>query len=460
MLIKIVHAGHFLPEISTEAEQRNVEESTDGIEEQDGGYGWVCVFAMLLITAHTWGVNGSFGVYLAHYLADNTFPGTAETTYSFIGGLSLAQITFIAPLVTKFSAKFGLHPTLFVGIVLETGALIAASFARRVWHLFLTQGLLFGWGSSFLYVGAIGIVPQWFTKRRGVANGIAAAGSGLGGLIYSLAAQAMIQNLGLSWAFRITAICAFAVNSVCALLMRDRNKHIMPNQHSFDLSLLKRYEFLVIIAWAYFSILGYTIIMFSLPDNALKIGLNARQGAIAGALVNLGMALGRPVVGYFSDRVGRINMITGGTFLCGLFCLCIWTSANSYAVLLVFAVLGGTVVGTYWVSIGPLLADLLGIKHLPAALSIIWTAIVLPGTFAEPIALKMRESGSSAYFPVQLFTGFMFIAGTICMLVLRSWKIAQDHPQGEKGALRGRSIVLLVDEIKRAVARSLAPAKV
>lgn len=26
--------------------------------EQDGGYGWVCVVAQLLITANTWGING------------------------------------------------------------------------------------------------------------------------------------------------------------------------------------------------------------------------------------------------------------------------------------------------------------------------------------------------------------------------------------------------------------------
>lgn len=28
------------------------------IDEQDGGYGWICVLCQLLITACTWGVNG------------------------------------------------------------------------------------------------------------------------------------------------------------------------------------------------------------------------------------------------------------------------------------------------------------------------------------------------------------------------------------------------------------------
>lgn len=338
-------------------------------DESDGGYGWICVVAMLLITAHTWGVNGvsahhprscsmsilispfhlkAFGVYLAHYLDDHTFPGTSELTYSFIGGLSISQITFIAPIVTKCVHTFGTRPTLFIGVVLETAGLIAASFATKVWHLFLTQGLLFGWGSSFLYVGAVGIVPQWFEKRKSVANGIAAGGSGLGGMIWSLATSSMIERLGLPWAFRITAICVFVVNITCAFLMRDRNSDIKPNQHSFDLSLLKRYEFILLVGWAYFSTLGYTIILFSLPDNAVKVGLTSRQSAIVGALANLGMAIGRPTVGLLSDYAGRINVAIGATFLSALYCLCIWTSGTSYAVLIVFAILGGSVFGTYW----------------------------------------------------------------------------------------------------------------
>ena len=105
---------------------------------------------------------------------------------------------------------------------------------------------------------------------------------------------------------------------------------------------------LLLIGWAYCSTLGYTIILFSLPDNAIAIGLNARQGALAGALANLGMAIGRPPVGYFSDGFGRINMVTVATFVCALYCLCIWTLANSAATLYAFAILGGTVCGTYY----------------------------------------------------------------------------------------------------------------
>lgn len=231
---------------------------------------------------------------------------------------------------------------------MEAGALIGASFAKQSWQLFLSQGLLFGWGCSFLYIGTIGIIPQWFARRKGIANGIAAAGSGIGGLIYSLSTEAMISNINVAWAFRITAICTAAVNIICIILIKDRNKHIQPTQNAFDLGLVRRPELLLISTWMFLSIIGYTCVLFSLPDNAVRIGLTAHQGSVLGALANLGMAIGRPIVGYFSDRVGRLNMVISATLLAGIWCLCLWTSGTSYSALLAFSILGGTTVGTCW----------------------------------------------------------------------------------------------------------------
>jgi len=48
-------------------------------EPPNGGYGWVCVFCVFLINAHTWGVNSSYGIFLAHYISNQTFgPGELE----------------------------------------------------------------------------------------------------------------------------------------------------------------------------------------------------------------------------------------------------------------------------------------------------------------------------------------------------------------------------------------------
>lgn len=95
------------------------------------------------------------------------------------------------------------------------------------------------------FVCSIGVVPQWFSKRRSFASSIAAAGRGIGGLTYSLASQAMIQSIGLGWAFRVLAILTFAANTLCRILIRDRKKAVGAVQLTFDVNLFKRKEFLL-----------------------------------------------------------------------------------------------------------------------------------------------------------------------------------------------------------------------
>jgi MFS family permease len=281
---------------------------------------------------------------------------------------------------------------------------------------------------GFLFVGSVGITPQWFSRRRGLAMGINAAGSGLGGMMYSLAVGAIIPRLGLSWAFRILGILACIVNLVCANLLRDRNKAVGSRFKAFHLPLLKRPEFLLFLGWGVFTMLGYVAILFSIANFATSVGLSAHQSSIISALLNLGQGLGRPFVGMFSDKLGRINIATFLSFLCGVFCLLIWTFARSMGLVSFFAVLVGTVAGTYWATVAPVLAEIIDLKDLPGGLSITWLVLVPPTTVAEPIALLLRNNKAEdhVYLHVQIFTGLMYIAAAACLWLVRGWKVGEN----------------------------------
>jgi MFS family permease len=126
--------------------------------------------------------------------------------------------------------------------------------------------------------------------------------------------------------------------------------------------------------------LGYIVLLFSLPSYARTIGLSAQQGSIIGAVFNLGQALGRPPIGYFSDSIGRLNMAGSMTFLVGVFCLLIWIFAKSFGVLIFFSLVGGMVAGTFWATAAPVTTEVMGLRDLPSALSITWLVLVLPTT--------------------------------------------------------------------------------
>jgi MFS family permease len=390
----------------------------------NGGYGWVCTAASAVVNGHTWGLNSSYGVFLAWYLSHNTFPGATSLEYAFVGSLSVSCAMLISPLATTTTRLFGTRTTMFIGVCLESASLIGASFAKTIWQLFLSQGVCFGLGMGFLFIGSVPVVPQWFTTRRSLASGIATCGSGLGGLVYSLAAGAMLETIGLAWAFRVLGIIVFVVNTICTILMRDRNKIIGSSLLAFDMDIFKRPEYLLLGAWGWFSMLGYIVLIFSLSNYTNAVGLSNSQAAVISALFNLGQAIGRPPIGYFSDSVGRINMAMCTTFACGLFALVIWIFAKSYGVLIFYAIIGGTMAGTFWTTIAPVTAEVVGLRHVPSGLNLMWLTIVLPVTFSEPIALEMVD-GTGSYLGTQLWTGFMYIAGAAVLILLRGWKIGE-----------------------------------
>ncbi|KAI8961764.1 MFS general substrate transporter [Daldinia sp. FL1419] len=394
-------------------------------EFKEGGYGWVVIFGVFILNAHTWGLNSSFAVFLAYYLRSGTF-GASQLGYAFVGGLSISIALLASPLATTLvgSKRCGTRLTIFLGAIFETIGFIGSSFASELWHLILSQGVSFGLGMGLCFVSSAAVPPQWFVKRRSFANSIAASGSGFGGLCYSLATNAMIANIGLAWAFRIIAIICFVVNTVASYLIRDRNHAIGSVHMAFNWKLFKRPAFLLFQAWMVLSILGYIILIFSIVDYCQTVGLTASQASLVGALFSLSQGLGRPAIGLSSDSVGRLNIANLSTLFCGLLCMFFWIfGAKSLATCIVFALLAGSVAGVIWATVAPICAEVVGIALIPSALSMTWLVLVLPATFAEVIGVSLRRSGPGGYLHVQLFTAFCYIGAFIFGWALRAYKV-------------------------------------
>ncbi|KAJ5121698.1 Major facilitator superfamily domain general substrate transporter [Penicillium atrosanguineum] len=383
----------------------------------DGGYGWVCAVAAAVVNAHSWGFNSAYAVFLAYYLKNNIFPSASRLEYAFVGSLSLTTMFLLSPVATISTQRYGIQRTMFVGVILESASLIAASFASQIWHLFLTQGVLFGMGMGMLFIPVASVVPQWFTSKRSLASGVSLSGAGLGGFVYSLVTEAMIRNIGLSWAFRVLGLLAFIVNTTCVLLIRDRNKKVKVANVAIDIALFKSTQFNLLIGFSFFTILGYFILVYSLANYGEEVGLSSSQASLVSGVLNLGQAIGRPLIGYFSDKVGRINIAGFTTFLAGVICLAVWINAENYGVLMFFAIFEGLFAGNFWATIAPLVAEVFGLERVSGGMNIVWLCILIPATFSEPIALELTITTGN-YLSAQLFAGFMYIAASVFLAIL------------------------------------------
>ena len=70
----------------------------------------------------------------------------------------------------------------------------------------------------------VSVTPaQYFSRKRGLANGIVFAGGGLGGAVTSLGLDTLIQRFGPAWAYRILTMVTLATGLPAAYFIKERS---------------------------------------------------------------------------------------------------------------------------------------------------------------------------------------------------------------------------------------------
>ncbi|KAJ4250919.1 hypothetical protein NW762_011569 [Fusarium torreyae] len=285
---------------------------------------------------------------------------------------------------------------------------------------------------GFCFIGSVGVTSYWFEKRRSLVNGISAAGSGIGGLTYSLATGAMIPRLDFPWTMRILGIICFTVNIVFGSLLRTPHKVTPRSKGSvMSFSVFRNTQYLILCTWGILSSIAYVALLFSLSSYSVAVGLSQHQGSVASALLNLGQGLGRPLVGILSDRLGRINVALGATLLAGVLCFVFWVFAKSMVAICFFAITIGLVAGTVWSAAAPLAAEVVGLSNMPTGLGFFWLALSLPTAVAEGIAIQLRDDKGDEYpyLRVQMFVGATYTSAALCLAILRGMRLKDRLPK-------------------------------
>lgn len=290
-----------------------------------------------------------------------------------------------------------------------------------------------------------------------MANGIAAAGSGVGGLIFSNTTRLAIAHLGLRLAFVINGLISLAVMIPVFFLLRSRSKLIGANFKAFEFRMLGHPGFIWVVLWATFAMLGYIVALFTLASYATAgLGLSQAQGAAVQSCLSAGMILGRPLCGIVLDRYGHINGAIGFSLFSGMTILFIWMFARNLGVLILFALLQGATSGIIWAGVGPVSAQVVGIKGQPmserhasltilflpelgSALSVVWLILVPSSTCSEAITLSLasysrehlHRSGADAFLiPIGMAGGCYVFSAMLLMGAKR-------HVQGNFKLLYG-----------------------
>ncbi|CDH49487.1 mfs transporter [Lichtheimia corymbifera JMRC:FSU:9682] len=331
-------------------------------------------------------------------------------------------VDMMGPLVQILTSRFGLKFVLVLGGLLMTLGLQMASLTSEIWHLYLSQGICFGTGASFMFVIAMGILPQWFNKRRGLATGLASSGSGIGGLVLPFILTAVNDTLGIGWSYRVLGFIILGCSTIACICLRERvrttDKTTKLSQ-IFNFEVLKDLNFVLWVLGSMIGLMGFFVPYFFLPSYITYLGMSTGDSATIIAVLSAANFVGRITIGYISDRIGRLNTDIIFLILAGLSSFLIWTFAYDYQTLMGFAVMFGFCNASYFSLLSPITATILGMKRYPTGLSILLLSNAI-SVYGPSIASAIQTRvDTEPYLTYKIFTGFVYVLGGLILIVLK-----------------------------------------
>jgi MFS family permease len=310
------------------------------------------------------------------------------------------------------------RPLVVSGTVLIVLGFMFTSLSTQYWQVMLSQAVLIGVGTGFLYIPSIALLPRYFAKRRAIATGLVTTGSSLGGTLYPIIFQSLQPRIGFAWTTRVIGFIALGTCALSLLVLRPLGKP-SAMRSLVDTKALTDVPYLLYCSGLFFSYVGFFAPIVYLQPYALAHGL--QQGTLAlylVAILNAASVPGRVVPSYFANKIGGINTMFVAATCCAVVTCC-WIAVDSAVGNVLFALSWGFTSG--------------GIISMPAViLAALTTDMSRFGTrmgmssvingfgslCASPIAGAILKATGS-YLGAQLFTAMALFATAAFLVALR-----------------------------------------
>jgi MFS family permease len=137
------------------------------------------------------GIVGSYGAFQTYYELD-LLSDKSPSDISWIGSLQAFLLLVVGVLTGPFYDWGYFRALIFVGCFLEVFGMMMLSLCKAYWEVALAQALVVGVGCGCSFIPSVAILPSYFSTKKGLVNGIAASGSGLGMLHFT---QLLLLNI-------------------------------------------------------------------------------------------------------------------------------------------------------------------------------------------------------------------------------------------------------------------------
>ncbi|RCX12315.1 OFA family oxalate/formate antiporter-like MFS transporter [Anaerobacterium chartisolvens] len=327
----------------------------------------------------------------------------------------------------NLQVKIGSTRSVLLGGLLLSAGMFATAFIPQAyaWLVYVTYGIIGGFGVGVGYITVISAAQKWFPKNRGFATGISVCAFGFSTVVFAPLIETLIKQYGLQNTFLILSVGFFIVVLALFSFIKMPDESVTGNAASTALlskrqytvtEILKTKEFYFITLSLMLATAAFFILNPSFKTFAIERGLDPAMGTVVVMLTGVANALGRLGVPFLSDKIGREKAalsIIVATGLCALL-LCFVQGFIFIATIVVIAFCYGGYSGIYPV----ITADYFGIKNVGSNYGAVMVGFAI-SALVFPMILNHVGDVTAKFI---ILASFAVVGAILVILLMRSNK--------------------------------------
>ena len=216
----------------------------------------------------------------------------------------------------KLQAKTGAAKVTLMGGLMLAAGMFATAFIplKAPWLIYVTYGIVGGFGVGASYNANITAAQKWFPKNRGFATGVSVCAFGFSTVLFAPFVEALIKHFGLNSSFIILSVVFLGAIVLLFSFIKfpesvgaidAASARLLEKEQYATAQILGKKEFYAISLSLMFATAAFFILNPSFKTFAIERGLDPMIGTALVMLTGVASALGRLGVPLLSDTIGR-----------------------------------------------------------------------------------------------------------------------------------------------------------
>ena len=314
-----------------------------------------CLIAML-----SFGVRSSFGLFLEPM---TTTRGWDRETFALAMAIQNLLWGFGVPIAGALADRYGPVVVMLLGSIVYAAGLWAMSVVEAPFAFYMTAGVLTGIGVAFTSFSLVmtAMAKAVGPERRSLAMGAGASAGSFGQVIFSPLGLVFIESFGWEASLTYMAFLVLMIIPLAVMLPKSRAAGMatVESEVKFATAIKEAFShrgFLLLTAGFFVCGFHVSFISVHLPAYVVDLGMEARVGAYALAIVGLFNILGAFLGGAAGQKWSKKSALTVIYFLRGIVITGLVLAPPSELTIYIFA----ATMGMLWLSTVPLTNAIVG----------------------------------------------------------------------------------------------------